>query len=234
MKTQNDRSLLIIRLILMSILLSFIPVFAIHSFIRPEIYGHYAIILVYTLALTAFGYHMYVRHAEKTSRELKALLKKEATINGELILINTEEKLKSIMSLEIERVSQTGENAAMLFFDVDDLGRFNESYGYDVGDQIIIELILATNELLSESDRLARIKGDTFAVIFPNSDANRVYEFALKLKNHFDQIKFDVREKVSCRFVILEIDRWMTEDKLLNLAYEKLVLAKDYGKGAIL
>lgn len=234
MRSQNERHLLMFRLILMSIVLSFIPVIVIHSIIRPDTYSHYAIILVYTLMLMGIGYHMYIRYAERTARELKALVKKEATINGELVLINTEEKLKSIISLEIERVAQTGEKSAMLFFDVDDLGRFNENYGYDVGDQIIIELILATKKLISESDRLARIKGDTFAVLFPKSDANHVYNFALDLKKEIEAIKFDVRETVSCRFVILEIDRWITEDKFLNLAYEKLVLAKDYGKGVIL
>ncbi len=46
--------------------------------------------------LMGIGYHMYIRYAERTARELKALVKKEATINGELVLINTEEKLKSI------------------------------------------------------------------------------------------------------------------------------------------
>ena len=96
MRSQNERHLLMFRLILMSIVLSFIPVIVIHSIIRPDTYSHYAIILVYTLMLMGIGYHMYIRYAERTARELKALVKKEATINGELVLINTEEKLKSI------------------------------------------------------------------------------------------------------------------------------------------
>lgn len=124
--------------------------------------------------------------------------------------------------------------SSILFFDVDDLGHINNKYGYDVGDQVIIELILLTKLMIEKGDRLARIKGDTFAVIFSGKDKNYAYDFASKLKKKVEEIPFQIEERVTCRFVVVPIDRWLSEEKLLLLAYEKLKLAKDYGKGVVL
>mgnify|MGYP002795189260 CR=1 FL=1 len=99
---------------------------------------------------------------------------------------------------------------------------------------MIIELILLTKLMIEKGDQLARIKGDTFAVMFSGKDKNYAYKFASKLKKKVEEIPFQIDERVTCRFVVLPIDRWLSEEKLLLLAYEKLKLAKDYGKGVVL
>ncbi|MBM7560953.1 diguanylate cyclase domain-containing protein [Fusibacter tunisiensis] len=225
---------ILIKLILAAIFTSLLPTYLYHLIQRENLYTLYIIISLYTFFIIATCYQLMTHEHDKREKELKALVHKEDLINNELILINTEEKLKSVLSLEIERILHSGGKAALLCFDINDLGRYNKNYGFDVGDQIIIELILCTKSMLDDQFKLARIKGDTFAVVFPDYDGNQTFEFAKKLRDKIDAIQFDVKEGISCRFAVIEIDRWMTEDKLLKLAYEKLTLAKDYGKWAIL
>lgn len=226
--------MLLYRLVFMSLIISVMPVATMLLLDRNDYPVFYIVSVIYTMAVMSVGYHYYRNFTKRTARQLKSLVQKESLINGELVLINTEEKLKSILSLEIERCSNQMTESSILFFDVDDLGLINNKYGYDVGDQVIIELILLTKLLIGKGDQLARIKGDTFAVMFSGKDKNYAYDFASKLKKKVEEIPFQIEEKVTCRFVVIPIDRWFSEEKLLLLAYEKLKLAKDYGKGVIL
>ncbi len=234
MNNKNDNRLLLYRLVFMSLIISVMPVATMLLLDRNDYPAFYIVSVIYTMAVMSVGYHYYRNFTKRTARQLKSLVQKESLINGELVLINTEEKLKSILSLEIERCSNQMTESSILFFDVDDLGLINNKYGYDVGDQVIIELILLSKLLIEKGDQLARIKGDTFAVMFSGKDKNYAYDFASKLKKKVEEIPFQIEEKVTCRFVVIPIDRWLSEEKLLLLAYEKLKLAKDYGKGVIL
>lgn len=201
----------------------------------------YFSILIYTIILVFFGYMMFLSYESRIDSQMKALVKKEGIISGELVLINTEEKLKNILSLEFERCFNNDSESAIIFFDVDRLGEINRKYGYNTGDQIIIEVILSTKRFISESDVLqntgailARVKGDTFALLMPNLTEKSAYLEAEKLKNVIETLRLGIEESITCRFAVLGLNQWVSEDKFLNLAYEKLKLAKDYGRGVIL
>ena len=201
----------------------------------------YFSILIYTIILVFFGYMLFLGYESKIDSQMKALVKKEGIISGELVLINTEEKLKNLLSLEFERCFNNNSESSILFFDVDRLGEINRKYGYNTGDQIIIEIILSTKRFISESDMLqssgailTRVKGDTFALLMPNVAQKSAYDEAGKLKTVIETLRLGIEESITCRFAVLSMNEWVSEDKFLNLAYEKLKLAKDYGRGVIL
>lgn len=201
----------------------------------------YVAFLVYTLILLFFGYLFFLRYETMFKREMKALVKKEGIISGELVLINTEEKLKNVLSLEFERCSINESESSIIFFDIDHLGEINRKYGYNAGDQVIIEIILSTKRFVSDSEILqktgaiiARVKGDTFALLMPNITEKRAYNEAEKLKHMVETHRFGIDEAITCRFAVLSMSHWVSEEKFLDLAYEKLKLAKDYGQGVII
>lgn len=206
----------------------------VYAMSRTSFIGVYAFITAYTLVLTVSAQKKQDQLAVKVQSEMKSLVKKEGLINNSLVPINTEEKLKNSLSLEIERCAQTKATTSIVFFDIDDLGTINQNYGYDIGDQIIIDIILATKKDMVEADRLARVKGDTFAILLPDQDKAYAYELCKKINQKVMQIAVEKSIPVTCRFVTLMVDGWTTEEKILELAYEKLKLAKEYGKGVIL
>lgn len=201
----------------------------------------YVAFLVYTIILMFFGYLFFLRYETKFKREMKALVKKEGIISGELVLINTEEKLKNVLSLEFERCSNNESESSIIFFDIDHLGEINRKYGYNAGDQVIIEIILSTKRFVSDSAILqntgaiiARVKGDTFALLMPNITEKSAYNEADKLKHMVETLRLGIDEVITCRFAVLSMNHWVSEEKFLDLAYEKLKLAKDYGQGVII
>lgn len=54
---------------------------------------------------------------------------------------------------------------ALLFIEFDDLARFNETFGYDIDDQLLIQLSERIKPLLQADDILARVGNEQFAIV---------------------------------------------------------------------
>jgi len=57
---------------------------------------------------------------------------------------------------------------ALVYLDLDGFKAVNDSYGHEVGDQLLIELATRMKQVLREEDTLARLGGDEFVVILVN------------------------------------------------------------------
>jgi two-component system cell cycle response regulator len=54
----------------------------------------------------------------------------------------------------------------LLVFDIDDFKRYNDAYGHGAGDDVLIETARLMRSVVRPSDRVCRIGGDEFAVVF--------------------------------------------------------------------
>jgi diguanylate cyclase (GGDEF)-like protein len=233
-REMTDRKQMVIMLMILSLVLTVLPTMFIMSFGVLNPIKTFFVIFSYTLMLSIFGLEVYDRRVKNTKQEVTALLEKEKMINGTLISINNEEKLKNVLALEIERIQYYDQSSSVIFFDVDRLGTINTFYGYHVGDQLLIEIIRMTQANIGEDDQLARIKGDTFAIILPNKPKQTAYLLAEKLHRILNQMNFGQVGRVSCRFAVLGLFKTSEEDKVIQLAYEKLAQSKAFGKGSII
>lgn len=233
-RVRHNKDLMKRLLLFATIPLSLIGTLILFVFKMNNVYVVWTIIWVYTFLIVFFGWRAYCKLIESTQMEMKKLVNHENLINKSLLLINTEEKLKNVLSLEIERCAELKQQSALVFFDIDELGEINRKYGFDIGDGVIVDIIKATKDLIGPKDHLGRVKGDTFAVVFPKKDKEHAYEFAYKLSEEVRNIEKSLEVPVTCRFVTLTIDGWNTDDRVLSLAYEQLKIAKHMGRGVIL
>jgi diguanylate cyclase (GGDEF)-like protein len=77
---------------------------------------------------------------------------------------NFEQTLKRVLAMS----ARNRESFALLYLDLDGFKKVNDQYGHDVGDAALIEVIGRFSVALRESDFLARIGGDEFALIVQN------------------------------------------------------------------
>jgi len=73
---------------------------------------------------------------------------------------------------ELIRLKTAGESLFVVFLDIDDFQSFNESYGENVGDDLLKMLVDRIIELFSPQSSLYRIGGDEFALVL--WDAERI------------------------------------------------------------
>jgi diguanylate cyclase (GGDEF)-like protein len=68
---------------------------------------------------------------------------------------------------EVERAKRYTHPLAVIFLDLDDFKRLNDTRGHDVGDAALRETARALRNTLRSSDRVARLGGDEFAALLP-------------------------------------------------------------------
>ena len=71
---------------------------------------------------------------------------------------------------ELQRQVRTNRPLTMLVLDADHFKRVNDTYGHDVGDQVLKALTVRWGATLRNIDFLARVGGEEFAVILPETD----------------------------------------------------------------
>jgi diguanylate cyclase (GGDEF)-like protein len=70
---------------------------------------------------------------------------------------------------EAQRAGRYGSQAALVLFDVDDFKKINDSRGHSVGDDVLRGIAAAVTPLLRPVDSFARIGGEEFALLLPET-----------------------------------------------------------------
>lgn len=113
---------------------------------------------------------------EERVKQLDALAHQDAL----LTLPNRRGFLRELESL-ISRVSRYGENAAMLFVDIDGLKTINDSFGHKAGDEALIHVAQVLSQGVRKSDCVARLGGDEFGILLAHSDEPSARDTAARL-----------------------------------------------------
>ncbi|MEW6983734.1 putative bifunctional diguanylate cyclase/phosphodiesterase [Colwelliaceae bacterium 6471] len=98
---------------------------------------------------------------------------------------------------------------ALLYLDLDHFKVINDTVGHHHGDSVLRNISSLVVERLRESDFFARIGGDEFALLLPNTDQNTALRLADSICKLLDgyQCKIDGQMfKVNCSIGISEID----------------------------
>ena len=81
----------------------------------------------------------------------------------------------------ITRVKRYGDDAAMLFVDIDGLKRINDSHGHRAGDEALIRVSQLLVSGVRSGDCVARLGGDEFGILLENADQAISEETASRL-----------------------------------------------------
>jgi diguanylate cyclase (GGDEF)-like protein/PAS domain S-box-containing protein len=95
------------------------------------------------------------------------------------------------VSDQIARARRYGEYGALLLLDVDLFKQINDTQGHKAGDRALKEIAAALRRRLRETDVIARIGGDEFAVLIPYAGADQAEALADDLRRVIRECKID-------------------------------------------
>ncbi len=72
------------------------------------------------------------------------------------------------LKMDISRSKRTGSYGALLFIDLDDFKRINDTMGHSIGDQLLLQLSQQMKSQKRQTDTLARLGGDEFILSLPD------------------------------------------------------------------
>lgn len=91
---------------------------------------------------------------------------KRAAFTDELTTAWNRRYFTGFLSAAIDKARSARHSVAVLYFDLDNFKVFNDRYGHAAGDEILIETVKLLRSVIRPTDRVCRIGGDEFAVIF--------------------------------------------------------------------
>jgi diguanylate cyclase (GGDEF)-like protein len=142
---------------------------------------------------------------------------------------------------ELERqtayATRYGAAAAVLMVDLDNFKHANDTFGHHTGDEVIRSVAGLLRKRLRETDTLARMGGDEFAVLLPNADEPTARDVAQTLLDavrghHLPGRASAMRVTASIGIAPLT-DEEVTAEELLVRADQAMYQAKDAGRDGI-
>ncbi|WP_129408267.1 sensor domain-containing diguanylate cyclase [Marinitoga lauensis] len=122
---------------------------------------------------------------------------------------------------------------AFVYIDLEKFKSINDNYGHDVGDHFLYEFADALKNSIRESDFPARIGGDEFIVILPDSDESKVLKVINRLKENLDiPIKYeniDLKINFNCGVSFFP-DHGNEVEELINISDRTMYKAKKEDK----
>jgi diguanylate cyclase (GGDEF)-like protein len=89
---------------------------------------------------------------------------------------------------ELRRSRVSRQTLALVVLDIDGLKKINDEYGHAVGDIVITNLARVINKHIRNNDVPARMGGDEFAVLMPDTDKRGAYALAQRLWEELEEI----------------------------------------------
>jgi len=77
------------------------------------------------------------------------------------------------LAREVERMSRYGTEGAVLMIDLDNFKNVNDAFGHKAGDDLLRGVAGALRHRMRQTDVLARVGGDEFAMLLPETDADQ-------------------------------------------------------------
>jgi diguanylate cyclase (GGDEF)-like protein len=112
-----------------------------------------------------------MKELERISSDLRvanATLEKLVLLDPLTELLNRR-GLQQVLSRELQLVRRDGSELLVLMIDLDDFKRVNDCLGYAVGDIVLKEVARKLQRSLRMSDIIARIGGDEFVILLPQT-----------------------------------------------------------------
>jgi diguanylate cyclase (GGDEF)-like protein len=110
--------------------------------------------------------------------------------------------------------------------DIDGFKQINDSYGHRVGDQALKAIATAFMRRLRDTDQVARVGGDEFAVLLPYAGADQGAVIATDLRGVISRCKFEVEDKavrLSISIGLVQIDGETKNDEAIFIEADRLM-----------
>ena len=169
-------------------------------------------------------------------KRLENQLKELATQDSLTRLYNHKHFIESTEK-ELSRSVRYDRPLSIIILDIDFFKKINDQFGHSVGDEVLKFLSRICQGVVRENDIIGRIGGEEFAIALVNSDLNKAYDVAERIRHRIESEIF-ISEGNKITFTVsLGVAEYLKDQddmtKLMKKADDALYEAKGAGRNRV-
>lgn len=103
--------------------------------------------------------------------------------NDELTGLLNRSHLRDRLHAALAEARKTSRRCAYLLAGIDDLGAINADFGFEIADEVIVEIGARLSRVLGENDSIGRVAGTKFGIVIADATSATLRETSIKLMN---------------------------------------------------
>jgi diguanylate cyclase (GGDEF)-like protein len=178
-------------------------------------------------------------HAEHLTTQLQeanATLEIQASTDP-LTGLSNRRHFMELCNLEVARAQRSGGKITMLALDLDHFKQINDRYGHAMGDEVLKTFAERASSELRPTDRLARLGGEEFMVLLPDTAIPEALLIAERIRSKVEQIRVTTPAAIISFTVSIGLAEFPTHGERLEQVFiradECLYRAKAQGRNQI-
>lgn len=205
------------------------PLAAVFALWQREAFRIGAVVLV--LALFVLGSTLVLAREIERRAGAERKLEEMATTDA-LTGLRNRRKFDTVIDVEWRRAMRQRAPLALLMIDADHFKAYNDTFGHQAGDQVLVGIAICISDSVSRAgDCAARYGGEEFAVLLPNTSADEAFKVAEKIRRKVQGWSDDqAASTVSCGIASLVPAAGMDWPVLVAAADKALYAAKAAGR----
>ena len=178
--------------------------------------------------------------------ERKALRKKSNELMDQLTIQATTDQLTGIRNRRsiyekldslIQSCKDNSSNFGIILLDIDFFKSVNDTFGHHAGDMVLIEAAERFSQNIRSNDFIGRQGGEEFLALIDDIEIDEITQIAERVRKSIESSVINVEGtdiKITVSGGIAHSSEKIERDDLINLADERLYLAKENGRNRII
>lgn len=143
-------------------------------------------------------------------------------------------KAHEFMKDEIKRSERYGLQFSIIMLDMDYFKKVNDTYGHNLGDEILVQLVRLISLEIRTIDMLSRWGGEEFLIIMPMTDRDGAKITAERIRTVVERTQFTKGLCQTCSFGVAAYKKGETMEALIDRVDKALYEAKLRGRNCVI